>query len=103
MAFYVPKFFEYRYEKFTYQLTKPVNCTRYVQEHPDIIPASEAEFELVSCLSMSPICESGSQICLMVFVKNIDIFIDLICLFFQFCHLINLFGSLVWVWTILSG
>jgi len=47
-AFYFPKFFEYRYQKFNNFLTKPVNCSKYVQAHPEIIPLTEAEFELVS-------------------------------------------------------
>ena len=32
VVFYVPKFFEYRYEKFTSEYSREINCSEFVHE-----------------------------------------------------------------------
>ena len=47
VVFYLPKFFEYRYDKFVHLSHKTINCTKYVIEQEELARISSA-FDVVS-------------------------------------------------------
>ena len=46
VVFYLPKFFEYRYDKFVHLSHKTINCTKYVIEQEELARISSA-FDVV--------------------------------------------------------
>ena len=42
MAFYFPKFFEYKYQKFEHDFPTPINCSQYVMEQRELVQIDKA-------------------------------------------------------------